>query len=280
MTVDILRKTKVGMSVNTLKKKYISQKNINDLAKDLVESWKKVYVASQATAIPAPVPSPAPVPASAPVLVAPVAPAPAPVATASAAAAAAKPLLPAAKKDLSHMFSGLSDARKNVVRLFADCLSDAAILEESAISVARIIETSIDNIHSFASDRKGYTNKAKNLVFNLQNNKGMCAGIASGDVDPESLVSMTNEELTSEEKRIEAVTAQKEHLMSRDLDWAKKNRDQIMRANGLDPNAEGEFVCRKCKGTKTTHYALQTRSSDEPMTIFVTCLTCNSHWRS
>ena len=91
---------------------------------------------------------------------------------------------------------------------------------------------------------------------------------------------MTNEELTSKEKQLEAATAQKEHLMSRDLDWAKKNRDQIMRANGLDPNAAGEFVCRKCKGSKTTHYALQTRSSDEPMTIFVTCLTCGSHWRS
>lgn len=45
-------------------------------------------------------------------------------------------------------------------------------------------------------------------------------------------------------------------------------------------NAEGgEFTCSRCKGTKTSHYSMQTRSSDEPMTVFVTCLTCRKRWR-
>ena len=56
-------------------------------------------------------------------------------------------------------------------------------------------------------------------------------------------------------------------------------RDKVMKANGLDANAPGEFTCRKCKGTKTSHYAMQTRSSDEPMTVFVKCLTCGQRWK-
>lgn len=34
------------------------------------------------------------------------------------------------------------------------------------------------------------------------------------------------------------------------------------------------FQCSKCKEKKTTYYQLQTRSADEPMTTFVTCVVC------
>jgi DNA-directed RNA polymerase subunit M/transcription elongation factor TFIIS len=42
---------------------------------------------------------------------------------------------------------------------------------------------------------------------------------------------------------------------------------------------EGLFKCGKCKTYKTTYYQLQTRSSDEPMSTFVTCLNCNNRWK-
>ena len=47
MTVDLLKKTKVGLSVNIIKKKYTSQKEINLLAKDIVQEWKRIYEISQ-----------------------------------------------------------------------------------------------------------------------------------------------------------------------------------------------------------------------------------------
>jgi transcription elongation factor S-II len=53
---------------------------------------------------------------------------------------------------------------------------------------------------------------------------------------------------------------------------------EIQAAHGIDPN-KGEFQCKRCKGTKTSHYSMQTRSSDEPMTVFVCCLTCGNRWR-
>lgn len=48
---------------------------------------------------------------------------------------------------------------------------------------------------------------------------------------------------------------------------------------------EGQFKCNNCAKNKdyywnTTYYELQTRSSDEPMTIFITCQTCKKKWKT
>ena len=42
---------------------------------------------------------------------------------------------------------------------------------------------------------------------------------------------------------------------------------------------EGIHSCSKCKSKKTYSYQLQTRSSDEPMTNFVTCAECGNKWK-
>ena len=39
------------------------------------------------------------------------------------------------------------------------------------------------------------------------------------------------------------------------------------------------FTCRRCKKNICTYYQLQTRSSDEAITTFVTCLTCDNRWK-
>jgi DNA-directed RNA polymerase subunit M/transcription elongation factor TFIIS len=44
-------------------------------------------------------------------------------------------------------------------------------------------------------------------------------------------------------------------------------------------NQEGFFKCERCKSMKTTYYQLQTRSADEPMTTFVSCLNCDKNWK-
>ncbi len=48
----------------------------------------------------------------------------------------------------------------------------------------------------------------------------------------------------------------------------------------LKPEAMTDiFKCRKCNGRSCTYYEVQTRSADEPMTQFITCLDCNNHWK-
>tara|TARA_B110000495_G_scaffold203717_1_gene229022 strand:- start:87 stop:620 length:534 start_codon:yes stop_codon:yes gene_type:complete len=39
------------------------------------------------------------------------------------------------------------------------------------------------------------------------------------------------------------------------------------------------FKCRKCGSRETSYYEVQTRSADEPMTQFITCLQCSNRWR-
>lgn len=54
--------------------------------------------------------------------------------------------------------------------------------------------------------------------------------------------------------------------------------EEIRRA-AAEKVPEGLFQCRKCKSKKTRYYQMQTRSADEPMTTFVTCLQCSTRWK-
>ena len=42
---------------------------------------------------------------------------------------------------------------------------------------------------------------------------------------------------------------------------------------------DGIFRCRKCKSMKTTYTELQTRSCDEPTSVFVNCTNCGNRWK-
>ena len=66
--------------------------------------------------------------------------------------------------------------------------------------------------------------------------------------------------------------------------WSKLIEQKIKRdKNKFENNVEAStdtFTCRKCKSNKCSYYALQTRSADEPMTIYVTCLSCDNRWKT
>lgn len=40
-----------------------------------------------------------------------------------------------------------------------------------------------------------------------------------------------------------------------------------------------QIKCGKCKKNRVSYYELQTRSADEPQTIFLTCLSCGHRWK-
>jgi len=43
--------------------------------------------------------------------------------------------------------------------------------------------------------------------------------------------------------------------------------------------ATDRFRCSRCKKKLCSYYELQTRSADEPMTIFISCLNCGKNWK-
>ena len=101
-----------------------------------------------------------------------------------------------------------------------------------------------------------YTNlKKEDLLIQLKNK----------EITPVALAFMTHQEMNPEM-------------------WRKYIEKKIMRdASKYTNNVQAStdmFTCRKCKSKKCTYYELQTRSADEPATIFVTCLSCGKNWKS
>lgn len=39
------------------------------------------------------------------------------------------------------------------------------------------------------------------------------------------------------------------------------------------------FKCKKCGSKECSYYEVQTRSADEPMTQFITCINCGNRWK-
>ena len=67
-----------------------------------------------------------------------------------------------------------------------------------------------------------------------------------------------------------------------DLKYNEKIKKKIMaKYINTKPTQEhdGVFKCGKCKSKKTTYTQVQTRSADEPMTIFAVCLNCENRWK-
>jgi len=58
----------------------------------------------------------------------------------------------------------------------------------------------------------------------------------------------------------------------------KYKREKLMYEDKQESMTD-QFKCGRCKQRKCTYYELQTRSADEGMTIFITCIICGNRWR-
>jgi|TARA_B100001287_G_scaffold276858_1_gene290212 DNA-directed RNA polymerase subunit M/transcription elongation factor TFIIS len=109
-----------------------------------------------------------------------------------------------------------------------------------------------------------YIDRLRSIYMNLKNDHFL-KQIQNGDIDSKNVAFMTHQEFNPEKWRVLI-----EKKMQRD---ASKYNDNIQASTNM-------YTCRKCKSTRCTYYEMQTRSADEPATIFVTCLDCGKHWRS
>ena len=58
-----------------------------------------------------------------------------------------------------------------------------------------------------------------------------------------------------------------------------KQQKKMIKQVPTEEEPDGLIRCRKCKSMKTVYTQAQTRSADEPMTTFVTCLSCDGHFK-
>jgi DNA-directed RNA polymerase subunit M/transcription elongation factor TFIIS len=59
----------------------------------------------------------------------------------------------------------------------------------------------------------------------------------------------------------------------------RRTQREKRQLEGNKAMATDQFYCTKCHKRECTYYEMQTRSADEPMTVFITCLNCGKHWR-
>jgi transcription elongation factor S-II len=101
------------------------------------------------------------------------------------------------------------------------------------------------------------------LIINLKNNEFL-KKIQNGEIDNKQLSFITHQDIEPEKWR--------------NLIMAKQKREQNLCKINMEA-ATDEFQCYKCKKRQCTYYQLQTRSADEAITTFVTCLLCGANWK-
>ena len=173
---------------------------------------------------------------------------------------------------------------KKIHTIFIMSQSSLSELNESAIrqlclSRAGELESAIDTYGK--GDKNKYTEKVRSLAFNLKKNGPLRDRVLLGEVSSEQLVSMSSEQLQTEEKQKATSETVKFLQDSRRLDWEQANEDKINNQCGIKGDLKNAslFTCGRCKSTKTTSTQKQTRSADEPMTVFVLCLNCGKRWK-
>jgi len=136
--------------------------------------------------------------------------------------------------------------------------------EERSTMLGTEVEEEI-SCKSKSEEMYNKTFRTKYLNLKEESNKWLISAVYSGEIGPTQFVSMTIEEMKSEELR--------------------ELERQIMKRSILDSTiakqeAETDiFFCTKCKQRKCTYRALQTRSADEPMTTYVHCVVCGNKWK-
>ena len=67
-----------------------------------------------------------------------------------------------------------------------------------------------------------------------------------------------------------------DHWLSR-IDARMKRETRLLEGN--KEMATDAYKCSNCSKRQCVYYELQTRSADEPMTLFVLCVNCGKQWR-
>ncbi len=96
-------------------------------------------------------------------------------------------------------------------------------------------------------------------------NVGLFERVTTNDITMAELAYFTDIELFPENW-----TKLQELMLIREQKWLEGNTSM----------KTDKFRCSRCGKSECSYYEMQTRSADEPMTIFITCLNCNKRWRN
>ncbi|KAL1859199.1 transcription elongation factor TFIIS [Paecilomyces lecythidis] len=260
---DLLRSTRIGIIVNKLKQH--KSPDVARLSSEIVSKWRNEVNKQKASGSPA-----ASQRASG-------SPRPATNGAASPAAAtpsdkASKLSVPPDKRswkadgvDVGHTSNKVRDS---CIGLMYDglCLHSTEaprVVLQKAVAVEAAAYTYLG-----PETKEQYRTKIRSLYQNLKNksNPTLRVRVLSNEVTPDQFVRLSHDELKSAEQREQERRIQKE------------NMDKAMVAQA-ERSISTSLQCGKCGQRKVTYTEAQTRSADEPMTLFCTCMNCGKSWK-
>ncbi|XP_024915480.1 transcription elongation factor A protein 2 isoform X3 [Cynoglossus semilaevis] len=258
MSLETLQSTRVGMSVNAVRKQS-SEEEVQTLAKALIKSWKKLLDEGKSEEKKKEG---------------------SPVST-SSTSKDTKSSETSSKKSvdtptLSSRFTTFPTAavttdnvRNKCRELLVAALqtdNDHKSIDVDCEHLAAQIEELI--YQEFKSTDMKYKTRLRSRISNLkdQKNPELRRNVLSGNISPKRIASMSAEEMASAElKQIREILT-KESI----------REHQLSRVGGTETDM---FTCSKCRGKSCTYTQVQIRSADEPMTTYVFCNSCGNRWK-
>ena len=174
------------------------------------------------------------------------------------------------KKNIIQKKEEVKDSTRNNTRIILlkhleTYLKDKKEIEKLTETIANIEEKIFNEYKSEAS----YVNKVLEILHNIKDveNKEFSHNIVEGNISPEELAIMDENDMVKQRKREE---------IQRKID------NKINALKDLKKTAdikEGVYKCSKCGSKKTIQNEMQIRSADEPTTIFIQCTNCGKRWK-
>ena len=162
--------------------------------------------------------------------------------------------------------------RANVICKLKKCFNDLTKEESFIINLEKgIFNYAIKEANSKKIIKKWdniffaqlYIDRLRTIYINLKN-PDFQELVKIDEIAPQTIAFMTHQEMNPDRW--------KELIKNKMVRDASKYVTNIAASTDM-------YTCKKCRSKKCTYYELQTRSADEPATIFVTCLDCGKHWK-
>lgn len=276
ITLEVLQRTRIGMSVNALRKSS-SDEDVISLSKSLIKQWKKLLSGSPGSKSSE---------------------------TSSShkdkmdttnggsgdegqsqvgrGNAASTQAAPSNSKAAPSNIGGNSLSRQtsfpaettNSVRLKCREMLTNALKGEGA---EKLEEAELQDLgakiedciyQEFKDTNMKYKNKIRSRISNLKDtkNKNLRLNVLHGSILPERLAVMTSEEMATEEMKQLRQKFTKEAINDHQMTLTGGTKTDLLK-------------CGKCKKSNCTYNQVQTRSADEPMTTFCYCNECGHRWK-